>query len=156
RASTSPTPTRRTGSTCRAPTASCAPWSGCFPTEHREGSLTVPRELLLPELAESVVEGEIVKWLVPEGGAVAKDQPVVEVMTDTGTVERPSPFASVIAKHLAAEGDVVKVHQAIALIAEPGEGGAEAPAVHRERPSGGAKGAEDRGDELSLLKPGDP
>jgi len=116
----------------------------------------VPRELLLPELAESVVEGEIVKWLVPEGGAVAKDQPVVEVMTDKVTVELPSPFAGVMAKHLAAEGDVVKVHQAIALIAEPGEGGAEAPAVHGERPSGGAKGAEDRGDELSLFKPGDP
>lgn len=79
----------------------------------------MPRELLLPELAESVVEGEIVKWLVPEGGAVAKDQPVVEVMTDKVTVELPSPYAGTVVKHLAAEGEVVKVHQAIALIAEP-------------------------------------
>src|SRR5690606_15879648 len=119
--------TPRTASTCPAPTASCAPSSGCSPTEAEEDWLTVPRELLLPELAESVVEGEIVKWLVPEGGSVAKDQPIVEGMTDKVTVELPSPYAGVVAKHLAGEGDVVKVHQAIALIEE--EEGAAAGAA---------------------------
>ena len=106
----------------------------------------MPRELLLPELAESVVEGEIVKWLVPEGGAVAKDQPVVEVMTDKVTVELPSPYAGTVVKHLAAEGEVVKVHQAIALIAEPGEAvgeppGAPAPeaGTSRRAAAGGAR-----------------
>jgi len=78
---------------------------------------------LLPELAESVVEGEIIKWLVDEGDFVAEDQPVVEVMTDKVTVELPSPYAGVLQKRLAAEGDVVKVHQAIALFADAGEGG---------------------------------
>ena len=34
----------------------------------------MPRELVLPELAESVVEGEIVKWLVAEGEQVEEDQ----------------------------------------------------------------------------------
>ncbi|MBS3967801.1 MAG: 2-oxo acid dehydrogenase subunit E2, partial [Truepera sp.] len=51
------------------------------------------KEVLLPELAESVVEGEIVKWLVAEGEAVQADQPLVEVMTDKVTVELPSPYA---------------------------------------------------------------
>ncbi|HEX7039425.1 MAG TPA: dihydrolipoamide acetyltransferase family protein [Trueperaceae bacterium] len=124
----------------------------------------MPRELLLPELAESVVEGEIVKWLVPEGGSVAKDQPIVEVMTDKVTVELPSPYAGVVAKHLAGEGDVVKVHQAIALIEEEGAaaGAAAPPAAapghgdeERSIVEGGAGVADDRGDELSLFKPGD-
>ena len=81
----------------------------------------MPRELLLPELAESVVEGEIIKWLVAEGETVAEDQPVVEVMTDKVTVELPSPYAGVLQKHLAAEGDIVKVHQPIALYADAGD-----------------------------------
>jgi len=129
----------------------------------------VPRELLLPELAESVVEGEIVKWLVAEGESVAKDQPVVEVMTDKVTVELPSPYVGVVTKHLAAEGEVVKVHQAIALIEEAGAAtgapAAQAPAAapapghgeeERSIVEGGMRAAEDRGDELSLFKPGDP
>ena len=52
----------------------------------------MPKEILLPELAESVVEGEIVKWLVEEGAYLKKDQPFVEVMTDKVSVELPSRF----------------------------------------------------------------
>ncbi len=37
----------------------------------------MPKEVLLPELAESIVEGEILKWLVEEGDHVKKDQPLV-------------------------------------------------------------------------------
>ena len=80
----------------------------------------MPRELVLPELAESVVEGEIVKWLVAEGETVARDQPVVEVMTDKVTVELPSPFAGVLEAQLVAEGAVVAVHTPIARFADEG------------------------------------
>lgn len=76
------------------------------------------KELVLPELAESVVEGEIVRWLVEEGDEIHPDQPVVEVMTDKVTVELPSPYAGVLEQKLAQEGDVVAVHQAIARISE--------------------------------------
>ncbi|GGM99103.1 dihydrolipoamide acetyltransferase component of pyruvate dehydrogenase complex [Thermus composti] len=81
----------------------------------------MPKEILMPELAESVVEGEILKWLVEEGDYLKKDQPFVEVMTDKVTVELPSPFEGVLLKKLAKEGEVVKVHAPIALVAEPGE-----------------------------------
>jgi 2-oxoisovalerate dehydrogenase E2 component (dihydrolipoyl transacylase) len=81
----------------------------------------MPKEILMPELAESVVEGEILKWLVEEGDYLKKDQPFVEVMTDKVTVELPSPYEGVLLKKLAKEGEVVKVHAPIALIAEPGE-----------------------------------
>jgi 2-oxoisovalerate dehydrogenase E2 component (dihydrolipoyl transacylase) len=92
----------------------------------------MPKEILMPELAESVVEGEILKWLVEEGDYLKKDQPFVEVMTDKVTVELPSPYEGVLLKKLAKEGEVVKVHAPIALIAEPGEaveGVKEAPPV---------------------------
>nr|WP_221284410.1 dihydrolipoamide acetyltransferase family protein [Deinococcus humi] len=82
---------------------------------------------MLPELAESVVEGEILKWLVEEGDTIALEQPLCEVMTDKVTVELPSPAAGVLSKRMAQEGDVVAVHAVIALIDEGGEAGAAAP-----------------------------
>lgn len=135
----------------------------------------MPREFLLPELAESVVEGEIVRWLVAEGENVAEDQPIVEVMTDKVTVELPSPFAGVLQKHLVAEGDVVEVHKPIALFADGGDGAADGTGAEKAQASatGTADGsserdaaakpseadrqpvaeAEDEGDKLSLFRP---
>ncbi|MEO0139434.1 MAG: dihydrolipoamide acetyltransferase family protein [candidate division WOR-3 bacterium] len=81
----------------------------------------MPKEFLMPEIAESVVEGEISKWLVKEGDEVKKEQPLVEVITDKVTVEIPSPFEGKIVKLLAKEGDVVKVHQPILIYSESGE-----------------------------------
>jgi pyruvate dehydrogenase E2 component (dihydrolipoamide acetyltransferase) len=81
----------------------------------------MPKEFHLPEIAESVVEGEISKWLVKEGDEVEKEQPLVEVITDKVTVEIPSPFKGKILKLLVKEGDVVKVHQPILVYAEEGE-----------------------------------
>ncbi len=77
--------------------------------------------LKLPEIAESVVEGEIVRWLKAEGEPIRKNEPLVEVMTEKVTVEIPSPYEGTLARILAPEGTVVPVHEAIALIAEPGE-----------------------------------
>ncbi len=78
-------------------------------------------ELEMPELAESVVEGEIVKWLVNEGDRVEQDQLLVEVMTDKVTVEVPSPYAGVLLKQVAKEGEVVAIGKPIAIFGEPGE-----------------------------------
>ena len=92
------------------------------------------KQLLLPELAESVVEGEILKWLIQEGERVELEQPICEVMTDKVTVELPSPYAGILEKHLAPEGAVVAVHAPIALISEatdvqPGREGETAQAA---------------------------
>ena len=76
------------------------------------------RQVLMPELAESVIEGEILKWLVQEGERVELEQPICEVMTDKVTVELPSPFAGVLEKHLAPEGAVVAVHAALAQFSD--------------------------------------
>ncbi|MEB3284057.1 MAG: dihydrolipoamide acetyltransferase family protein [Candidatus Sericytochromatia bacterium] len=74
-------------------------------------------EFRLPDIGEGVVEGEIVKWLVQEGDAVAEDQPIVEIMTDKATVEIPSPRNGTISRRFWAEGQVCPVGQALVLIA---------------------------------------
>ncbi len=90
------------------------------------------KEILLPELAESVVEGEILKWLVEEGDTIALEQPLCEVMTDKVTVELPSPAAGILSKRMAQEGDVVAVHAVIALIDEGGQAGTAATSRSEE------------------------
>ncbi len=85
------------------------------------------KEMLMPVMAESIVEAEILKWLVKEGDSVTEGQMVAEVMTDKVTTEIPAPFAGKLEKIIAKEGTVVQVKQAIALFA--GEGDAPVAAV---------------------------
>ena len=41
-------------------------------------------EFKLPDLGEGIPEGEILKWYVKEGDAIAEDAPLVDVETDKG------------------------------------------------------------------------
>ncbi len=83
-------------------------------------------EFKLPDIGEGVHEGEIVRWIVAEGGVVQEDDPVVEVMTDKATVEIPSPATGTISRHLYGEGDVAKVGDVIFVVED---NGAAAPAA---------------------------
>ncbi len=85
-------------------------------------------EFKLPDIGEGVHEGEIVRWIVAEGGEVAEDDPIVEVMTDKATVEIPAPAAGVVQSTLVAEGEVANVGDVIFVLATSG-GGVAAPAV---------------------------
>lgn len=90
----------------------------------------MPIHFKMPELAESVVEGEILKWFVNEGDRIHKDQPLVEIMTDKVTVEVPSPYDGVILKVLHPVGAIVPVHQDLVIIGAEGEtAGGDGPAV---------------------------
>ena len=74
------------------------------------------QEFRLPALAESVVEGEVLGWLVAEGDTVTEGQSVLEVMTDKVTVELPSPYAGRVTQVLAKVGEIVAVGGRLALI----------------------------------------
>lgn len=63
----------------------------------------------MPSLGESVVEGEVGKWLVREGQWVSKDQPLVEILTDKADSEIPATIAGVVTRIVAAEGQMVTV-----------------------------------------------
>ena len=81
----------------------------------------MPKEMVMPVMAESIVEAEILKWLVSEGDEVKEGQMVAEVMTDKVTTEIPAPFSGKLEKILVKEGQVAQVKQAIASFAGEGE-----------------------------------
>jgi pyruvate dehydrogenase E2 component (dihydrolipoamide acetyltransferase) len=83
-------------------------------------------EFKLPDLGEGVAEGEVARWLVREGQAVAEDDPLLEIQTDKATVEIPSPAAGTVARILVEEGRLVPVGTPLVVI---GDGAVEsAPA----------------------------
>jgi 2-oxoisovalerate dehydrogenase E2 component (dihydrolipoyl transacylase) len=67
------------------------------------------REFKLPDLGEGLTEGEVVRWLVAEGDAIALNQPIVEVETAKAVVEIPAPYAGTVVKLHAGEGDSLDV-----------------------------------------------
>jgi 2-oxoglutarate dehydrogenase dihydrolipoamide succinyltransferase (E2 component) len=81
----------------------------------------------MPQLGESVAEGTIGKWLKQVGDHVAKDEPIVEVITDKVNAEVPSPFEGVLTQILVGEGQTVPNHADIAVI--EAAGAATAPAA---------------------------
>jgi pyruvate dehydrogenase E2 component (dihydrolipoamide acetyltransferase) len=66
-------------------------------------------EFKLPDLAEGMVEGEVVTWLIEEGQSVQAEQPVVEMMTDKATVVITSPRAGNVLELLYGAGDIAPV-----------------------------------------------
>jgi len=85
-------------------------------------------EFKLPDLAEGMVEGELVGWLVAIGDKVKAEQPVAEVMTDKATVVIPSPVAGAIVELPWQAGDIVKVGQALMIF--DAEGAAPTQRTH--------------------------
>ncbi len=73
-------------------------------------------ELIMPKMGESIMEATVLKWLKKEGDPVAVDEAVLEIATDKVDSEVPSPYAGIITKILFAEGAVVPVGKAIALM----------------------------------------
>lgn len=120
------------------------------------------RDIKLPELAESVVEAEVVEWRVAEGDTVAADQPLMEVASDKVNVELPSPYGGVLVKQLCEVGETVSVGAVIARLndaADSAESGqtpdddpASSAAAEAPVPDDAADEA-DAGDSLSLFKP---
>ncbi|HEY4607260.1 MAG TPA: dihydrolipoamide acetyltransferase family protein [Acidimicrobiia bacterium] len=80
-------------------------------------------EFRLPDIGEGLTEAEIVRWLVPEGGRVEADQPVVEVETDKAVVEIPAPYAGIVIRHGGAEGETIAVGSVLVVIGEPSDTG---------------------------------
>ncbi|MCU0671930.1 MAG: 2-oxo acid dehydrogenase subunit E2 [Myxococcota bacterium] len=96
-------------------------------------------KVTMPQLGESVVEGTVGRWLVKEGDAVTKDQPLLEVLTDKADTEVPSPVAGVVTKLHAAVDDVVPVGGLLVEISEGATAAPKAPAAEAPKASAAAK-----------------
>ncbi|MGE3153960.1 MAG: dihydrolipoamide acetyltransferase family protein [Nitrospiraceae bacterium] len=82
-------------------------------------------DIVMPQLGESIAEGTVVKWLVPKGGRIEKDQPLLEVETDKVALEIPSPASGLLTEVLVAAGNTVPVGTLLARLdggapSEPG------------------------------------
>ncbi|HEV2316670.1 MAG TPA: dihydrolipoamide acetyltransferase family protein [Thermoplasmata archaeon] len=91
-------------------------------------------EFKLPDIGEGVAEGEVVKWYVKEGDAIAEDAPLVSVLTDKANVEIPSPRAGRISKIHAQEGQKVKVGGLLVTIETAGDSGGKSGAPPPSEP----------------------
>jgi len=73
-------------------------------------------DIFMPQLGESIAEGTVVKWLVPVGGLIEKDQSLLEVETEKVALEIPSPATGVLSEIVVQEGETVPVGTLLARI----------------------------------------
>ncbi|MGZ4161329.1 MAG: biotin/lipoyl-containing protein, partial [Neobacillus sp.] len=75
-------------------------------------------EIKVPELAESITEGTIAKWLKNIGESIEKGDYLVELETDKVNIEIISDYSGTIKEQKFGEGDTVKVGETIAIVDE--------------------------------------
>ncbi|MFT4214065.1 MAG: 2-oxoglutarate dehydrogenase, E2 component, dihydrolipoamide succinyltransferase [Microbacterium sp.] len=83
------------------------------------------KDVVLPELGESVTEGTVTRWLKQIGDDVAVDEPLLEISTDKVDTEIPSPVAGTLQEILVSEDETVAVGAVLARIGS----GTPAPAA---------------------------
>jgi pyruvate dehydrogenase E2 component (dihydrolipoamide acetyltransferase) len=81
----------------------------------------MPVEVILPKVDMDMATGKIAKWHVKEGDAVTKGAVLFEIETDKALMEIDAPSDGIIRDIMAAEGAVVPVGHAVALIYQEGE-----------------------------------
>ncbi|WP_423798817.1 2-oxoglutarate dehydrogenase complex dihydrolipoyllysine-residue succinyltransferase [Neobacillus sp. SAB-20_R2A] len=90
-------------------------------------------EIKVPELAESITEGTIAKWLKNTGEHVEKGEYLVELETDKVNIEIISDFSGTLTEQKFSEGDTVRVGETIAVV-EEGVGQAAPAGVLEQAP----------------------
>lgn len=93
------------------------------------------KTFLLPDLGEGLTESEVVAWRVAEGDTVELNQPLADIETAKAVVELPSPYAGVISKLHAGEGETVAVGAPLIEFDVDGTGGAPAAPADEAAPS---------------------
>jgi len=73
-------------------------------------------DIIMPQLGESIAEGTVVKWLVPVGGAIQKDESLLEVETEKVTLEIPSPATGLLDEIIVHDGQTVPVGTLLARV----------------------------------------
>ncbi|WP_128293983.1 pyruvate dehydrogenase complex dihydrolipoamide acetyltransferase [Afifella aestuarii] len=100
--------------------------------------------ILMPALSPTMEKGNLAKWHVKEGDAVAPGDVIAEIETDKATMEVEAIDEGTVAKILVSEGtEDVAVNDVIAILAEEGEDAdaVEAPAEEASASANG-KGAD--------------
>ncbi len=75
----------------------------------------------MPVLSTTMEEGTVAEWLKQEGDSVARDEPLLMVEMDKGTLEVPAPASGVLRRIVVQPGVTVPVRTLIAEIGAPDE-----------------------------------
>lgn len=81
---------------------------------------TTLTDVIMPQLAESLVSATIGKWLKQPGDPIEQYEPICELITDKVNAELPATVDGTMAELLADEGQTVSVGEIIARIAVAG------------------------------------
>ncbi|MDR1519353.1 MAG: 2-oxo acid dehydrogenase subunit E2 [Planctomycetota bacterium] len=78
-------------------------------------------KVIMPKQGLQMTEGTITHWLLPEGGAVTRGEPLFEMETDKTTMAIDAAADGVLLKIVRGEGETVPIAELIAVIGAPGE-----------------------------------
>ena len=76
------------------------------------------KNITVPELGESIIEGTITSWLVKEGENFKSGDNLAEIETEKITIEIPAQSSGKLTKIIAPVGATVNVGQSIAEITD--------------------------------------
>jgi 2-oxoglutarate dehydrogenase E2 component (dihydrolipoamide succinyltransferase) len=82
--------------------------------------ITMPTDVIMPQMGESIFEGTITKWLKKTGEQVQQDEPLFEISTDKVDAEIPSPASGILKEVRAKEGETVQVNSVVGIIDSDG------------------------------------
>ena len=78
-------------------------------------------EVTMPRLSDSMEEGTVVEWLVAEGDAVKRGQPIVEIETDKATMPFEAEQDGVLLRILVPAGEAAALGAPLCVIGAEGE-----------------------------------
>ncbi|NQX44940.1 2-oxo acid dehydrogenase subunit E2 [Paenibacillus tritici] len=98
---------------------------------------TTLTDVIMPQLAESLVSATIGKWLKQPGDPIEQYEPICELITDKVNAELPATVDGTLVELLAEEGQTVSVGEIIARIAVAGSAAAApSPAAQPQAAAG--------------------
>lgn len=77
--------------------------------------------IVMPNLGQTVDEGQIRSWLIEEGGDVELGEPLLLVETDKAEVEVESVAEGVLLKIVVPAGETVQTGTVLAYVGAPGD-----------------------------------
>ncbi|OKP84237.1 branched-chain alpha-keto acid dehydrogenase subunit E2 [Paenibacillus sp. P3E] len=99
---------------------------------------TMLTDVIMPQLAESLVSATIGKWLKQPGDSIEQYEPLCDLITDKVNAELPATVDGTLVELLAEEGQTVSVGEVIARIAVAAPAASSAPAAPAAAPTANA------------------
>ncbi len=81
----------------------------------------MPNDVLMPRLADTLVEGTVARWLKAANDVVQAGEPIAEIETDKVTTELTAPTSGTLGELLVTEGETVPIGTPLVRIRSQGE-----------------------------------